>query len=330
MARPISCFDKNGNRLKFNKTCYHCKTNIEIFRNKENNEVVYYNKNYYHKECFKKTDSCKIKEFRKKCGFTLLSPTVDDPKNKLRCNEEIIIDNKSDVGDIVFYKNKFYHLDCFTKMCQSDIQEYNSRNKKSKKPQLMIAFDYIDVYLSEAKLKVEEHFEIQENRTLKIDNLIEDTQFVIKNMFIESDIDSYIKKRYDIEVLPDNLYKSCLEKIYNGSYKNLKGTKIPPEDFLDMWKRKESFLDKVYFKNVSKGMNMTSEQRIKYDISVLINKYNSYLKWKEEQKILEVKSEIKEKDNLVNKIVIGKEINKCGKIEEQNDMSSLVDDIWGD
>ena len=60
---------------------------------------------------------------------------------------------------------------------------------------------------------------------------------------------------------------------------------MPPEDLLDMWKQKRNYLDKIAEQNRKKGNEILGINRVNYDLAILLSKYDSYLKWKEQQKI---------------------------------------------
>ena len=94
-----------------------------------------------------------------------------------------------------------------------------------------------------------------------------------------------------------------------------------------MWKRKIDMLNGIANRNNTKGKTMNADQRINYDLSVLVNKYDSYLKWLEKQKILEAEKEIEKNENIVGK-TIGYVTQKTEK-NNSDDISDLVDDIFG-
>ena len=102
---------------------------------------------------------------------------------------------------------------------------------------------------------------------------------------------------------------------------------IPPEHLLDMWKRKIDMLNGIASRNTTKGKSMNADQRINYDLSVLVNKYDSYLKWLEKQRIIEAEKEIEKNENIVSKS-IGYVSHKTEK-NNSDDISDLVDDIFG-
>ena len=139
-----------------------------------------------------------------------------------------------------------------------------------------------------------------------------------KALFID-----YLKETYNVMELPKSLY-SKLAQINSGNFKNYK-IAIPYEDLLDMFKRKQKFLSKLYANNVAKGKEMTAIQRINYDISVIIGKYEDYLKWKSNQKLLE--NEINNNNNEI-KVDYTKLNNTVKNVENETDILSILDDLY--
>ena len=92
-----------------------------------------------------------------------------------------------------------------------------------------------------------------------------------------------------------------------------------------MFKRKQKFLSKLYANNVAKGKEMTAIQRINYDISVIIAKYEDYLKWKSNQKLLE--NEINNNNNEI-KVDYTKLNNTVKNVENETDILSILDDLY--
>lgn len=146
-----------------------------------------------------------------------------------------------------------------------------------------------------------------------------------KSKFIE-----YIQNTYSIKVLPKYFFIK-LSNINNGTYKGL-SRGIPYEDLLDMFKRKQKQLDKLAFNKKRKDNNFTSEiNRIYFDLAVIVNQYDSYFKWKEKQKKLQI--EKTKQDNSILQFVM----NEKNKVEnghenvlnkEQNlDIDTLLDEI---
>lgn len=96
----------------------------------------------------------------------------------------------------------------------------------------------------------------------------------------------WLYQQYDISFLPKYFFIN-LDKVYKGTYKNL--TKpVPVEDLFDMWKRKMPYLIEIHDKNKRHGKNMDGINRISYDLAILLAKYDSYLKWKEQMQLAEI------------------------------------------
>ena len=73
---------------------------------------------------------------------------------------------------------------------------------------------------------------------------------------------------------------------------------------------------------------MNPDNRLNYDLSVLVNKYDSYLKWLEKQKIIQAEMTLENNENIVQKY-IGQDIPENNEKEEKEDITDLIDDIFG-
>ena len=131
----------------------------------------------------------------------------------------------------------------------------------------------------------------------------------------------WLYKTYDITFLPNRFYIK-LDEIYKGTYKNL-SCSISPSVLLDMWQRKINYLNKVNFNNKNKGKIMDKQQRINYDLSILLSKYDSYLNWIKEQKLIQ--EEI-EKDSHNQKINY-KNLSINNKKEKEETKKINIDNI---
>lgn len=92
----------------------------------------------------------------------------------------------------------------------------------------------------------------------------------------------WIYMTYGVSYLSSRFFQK-LESIYKGTFQRL-NKPCPPEDLLDMWMQKKPYLDKVALRNQQKGMEMSTEQRINYDLAILLSKYDDYLAWKNKMK----------------------------------------------
>jgi hypothetical protein len=187
--------------------------------------------------------------------------------------------------NFVIYKNDlYYHSDCFI----------NNPIKENRK---LLSIEEKEKLIKASQLENKE----------KIKDIID------KNHFYK-----YIQRRYDLVYLPSFVFVK-FDSVFNGTYKNL-SEPVSVEDLLDMWERKESYLDKQYQWKLSKGESMDGLGRMWYDLATLMSKIGSYKKWKDEQKANENKDKIIESQtkinyNLINKSTLNN-INNKNKVDE--------------
>jgi len=192
-----------------------------------------------------------------------------------------------DNDNFVYIKDKYYHFNCAIEK-----QLYKKRNK----------------------LSIEQLLDIQKQNKIELEyKITKDKLF------------RWLQNTYNTVVIPKYFYIK-MDQIFNGTYKGLsKG--IPPEDLLDMWKRKQNELDRINNSNNIKGKFLVGSSRIQYDLAILLSKYDSYLKWKENKKIIEQERQ-QIKEDFKNKIDFHK-VNTNTK-KENNDsfnISDILDEI---
>jgi len=211
------------------------------------------------------------------------------------CKEGIYINNYN-INDAIYYDKKTYHSNCFIGMSE--------KRSKMKRTDVSEKWKWV----------------------LSNINVIKKETFIhLRNAIEKEEIFEFIKDAYNITIVPTTVWQK-LGNIYAGTFKGM-STGIPVSHLFDMWKRKIDMLNNIADKNRSKGSIMSAEQRLNYDLSILVNKYDSYLKWLEQQKIIEAelkKSVVSEKSN-VTCIINTKEKTKSCK---DDDMTDLVDDIF--
>lgn len=213
------------------------------------------------------------------------------------CGEKIIF-NKDATDQIIRFEKKHYHYDCFINACTKK----SKRNNASPK--------WKEALCSIEKIK-------QETKDF----------FNCGDDFNKDEIYNFIRENYNIRAVSPYIFVK-LEEIYSGKRK---GTtyEIPPEDLLDMWKRKMNYLNKLRAKNITLGKDMTAEQQINYDLAVLVNKYDSYLQWKERNKIIE-----QDVNKVHTEILKTVDLDKLSKItqnhqrEEEDDIDTLLDELF--
>lgn len=275
--------------------CFCCKSSLNIYRNDNYKNYVYFDKHLYHKKCF--VDENKIK---KKCYF---------------CAQDIDFENSNQKA--VYYDKHFYHTDCFIIWCRSA--------KSSKKRQF--ALEHMDMYIKECKDKISSLFEKKRCSLDQMDVYEKEVEKHIKQVFTESDFCCFIREEYDIRTVP---WKRIVDVISGKTDKC--DCIIPIEDLYDMWQRKLEMLRKINDKLVKNSdTEIDTDSLIMYDLTVLVRKYNGYLKWKQKQKILE--SETKKENSNIDTILVQSISNissgKCCENDNTDDeIVDIVDDIF--
>lgn len=201
---------------------------------------------------------------------------------------------RNNVNNVILFEGKYYHKDCFINMC-------NEKISKRKTKKWIDALENINVYECDAFNLTNEYFD-------------------------KDDVYQFIIHNYDLVVIPSYTWTK-INKIYTGELEGM-SVGIPPAHLFDMWKRQIGFLNKTYSRNKTKGKEMNNAQRLNYDLSILINKYDSYLAWIESQKILE-KDTISKPQQQVNKINYQTLSNmKNEKENNSDDIDILLDEIF--
>jgi hypothetical protein len=250
------------------------------------------------------------------------------------CKSEIII-RKKNIDEVILYEGSYYHKECFINMCNKKLQ-----SKRCKKNKWEKALSNLDMFCNDAKVKLNKEFDRDEKkefecierkkRNIEIEKKRKEAskKNSVEQIKAKDDIYNFMLNNYEVSFIPKYVFIK-LSSIYSGTYKGM-SCGILPTELLDMWKRKINYLNKIANNNLTKGNNMNPIQRINYDLSILINKYDSYKKWKESQKILEYETSLK--INNSNKILNTSIINEISQHNISNDkeaeISDLVDDIF--
>lgn len=201
------------------------------------------------------------------------------------CKNIITLENDK----FVLYKEAYYHNDCF-------IENVNEkRNKKLTQDEILVMMDVL-----------------QEKNKDKIKDVID------KNHLFE-----YVTRKYELIYKPKYIYIK-FEQVFNGSYKNL-SEPVSPEDLLDMWQRKEGYLDKTNQWKLSVGEKLEGLNRLWYDLSIVLNKLPSYRKWQDEQKAQKNKDKIVEPSTNIDYKLINKHVLE--NINNKNQYEEIADYI---
>ena len=207
------------------------------------------------------------------------------------CEGAIIID-VNDIKDVVYFKGSYYHKSCFEKLATK--KAANKRCSKDWKVAL-------DDDMRQIEADAREITNYCYGRDLLYDHLLETYDICSVSTYCESTIN----------------------KVLTGTYKG-KSKPIPYRGFAECWVAMQPELDKIYANNKRLGKSMTGDQRVNYDLAVVVR---AYPQWKKSQEYDRRKAENR-------KISEQKEIKiDYSKIKTTNassglgDISDLLDEI---
>jgi hypothetical protein len=197
--------------------------------------------------------------------------------------------------DILYYQKRYYHKDC----------------------------------LFQNRTKLKKGAWTQEKWDKEYPIILKQTKQYMSKPIYEKRFYSFLSKNYDI-VTFSKRFCMKINQLQKGTYPHLL-TVMPIEDLFDMWQQKINFLNKIYAKNKNNGKIMNGEQRLNYDLAILINKYDSYLAWKQRKKENQekIKQEYENKQNQIDYSKIPIKTQKVSKNNSSNDIdiNSILDEI---
>ena len=213
------------------------------------------------------------------------------------CELEIPI-NQQTIGELIYFDKKTYHKDCFANLCRQKIT-----NQKCKSDKWENALNNI----TELRINTIEHF---------------------KPLIIKDAVYRIILSIYNPSFIPNKVWIK-LDAIYNGKLNGMTRP-IPPKHLMDMWQRQSKKLLEIHKKMEQSGNEMDTVGMIMYDLSVLVNKYDSYLKWLEKQRIIEMERRNAEMYNASIKQIVDPNIIKMSQDHnaDDTDIAALVDEIF--
>jgi len=198
----------------------------------------------------------------------------------------------------IYYQQSFYHYNCFVEF-------------KMAKNQLTL--DKATELANEMVIKTSES-----------DSL---------NSLIDRDRLTYwLYDNYDINVLPI-LFFQKIKQINDGTFAMRVNVPIPYYDLLQIFKKMKTYLDKVNKQNERKGKKIDIIRRVDYDLAIVINNYDEYLKWRQKQKTEEIdkkaiKNDIISKSDIkINTISTLQRKNNQNNNDEIN-ISDILDEVF--
>lgn len=203
--------------------------------------------------------------------------------------------NTNDIKDVLSFKNVYYHKVCFCELANKKIQ-----SKRGKPADWQYGLDNLLELENEAKERLEYP--------------------VVKDNF-----NYYLISHYNVVAVPDRLW-TVVGDLGKGIYKRKKCNPVKLKTLFEAWKWGQHKLDKIYKQNRmnNKGPK-TDDERILYDLAVLVRKIPNYLAHKAKTEALQEEARKETKNTHINYNAIQKVENKSDSLD---DISSLLDDMF--
>ena len=224
------------------------------------------------------------------------APEVKATKTRTchECKEKIKV-NMNNIYGIIYYKHNYYHKDCFCKIAEGHIQSGRGKPQDWKE-----ALDHIDELERHAK-------ELLSSRIIYKNNT--------------DDLNEYLLSQYDVISITGRFWQVVAD-LNNGIYRRKRCKKVATETLLETWKWYQQKLNDInmYNKAHNKGPK-NDEERIPYDLAIVVQKVPEYLAYKEKQKAAEIEREISKKEN------INIDYSKIKSINNNNDGLDDISDL---
>ena len=207
------------------------------------------------------------------------------------CKKNIAIDKDNIPDDVLFYKNQYYHIDCFKKMCETKINSPRARIAIWQQ-----ALSDIPLFVAEFKSKI--------NALIDKDNI-----FV------------WISKEYNISKVNDRVFEK-LDQVYKGTTKG-QIYEISPKELLKEWKYYIDDLKAVHYRQNIKGGN----NAILYDLSILVD-WNA--RYREDMRKREIAEQEKVREEATKEYIDYSKVQglKGARVQDNNvKLSNILDDF---
>ena len=162
------------------------------------------------------------------------------------CDGAIEID-KNDIKDVISFKDVYYHKTCFCELANK-----RAKSKHGKPKDWQYGLDHLFELENDAKERLE-------------------------YPSVKDDFNEYLITHYNVVAVPDRLW-TVVGSLGKGIYKRKKCNPIKLKTLFEAWKWGQHKLDKI---NIQNRMNnrgpQTDNERILYDLAVLVHKVPNYL-----------------------------------------------------
>lgn len=224
------------------------------------------------------------------------------------CKQEFQLDTVDYIKD----KGKYIETECYI------------QKELNKGLNIDIIQDKIEIIKNTMQIEQEEYKKIEIE---KEQNKLKSKKKEINRNNNKTELIEYLIDIYEISSLPKQFYVK-LSQINSGNYKTM-SEGITYEDLLIMFKKKQSYLDKVASNNITKGKEMSGYLRLNYDIAIILNKYDSYKLWQRQQQLLQ--ADIIQKNNNLKdetKIDYSKIKSEQSTTKNELDITDILNEIY--
>lgn len=207
-----------------------------------------------------------------------------------KCRGVIEID-VDDIRDVVYFDKKFYHEDCFIETATK-----KASNKRSS-------------------------FSWQEALDDGLRQISKDAKYNIDYCYGRDLLFEHLLHNYDVCAI-SSYANMLISNVVNGRYKG-KSKPILYREFAECWIEGQKTLNNIAFKNRQVGKEMTGDQRVIYDLAIVVNQFP---KWKSAK----IKAE-KDKQEFINSVKFDDiDMSRIGQSNKtvKTDISDISDDIF--
>lgn len=207
------------------------------------------------------------------------------------CNGIIQID-RNNTDQAIQYKNKFYHYDCFHKLCDEKIASPRTSAQWQEVKQ-------------------------------QIDDLVAQTTKEQADNVARDELNRWIMAQYNLSCMSKRLYEK-LASVNNGTYKGL-AYAISWQELLDEWKY---YWDEICA--ALSGKELVYEAAVDYSIAMLLNKNVEYREVLERRKAEEAARKAEREKEDIDSITLRAMQRNSNKITRGSRRAELFKEVMGD
>ncbi len=134
----------------------------------------------------------------------------------------------------------------------------------------------------------------------------------------EIELEAYLCKRYGLIKLTPGIKRRLIEAYESSLH-------VQPERLLSCWRQMEQYLNNARSQNVARGNDMSGVALLGYDLSVVLNKYESFMRY-----ITAAEKQNEEVNDAMDLHELTQNVLKYNKpkIKELKNVSDLVEEIY--